>query len=278
MSGRNVIYFLILITSVFLIIIYNCLSYQFSSMIIPQRTIELIKLNRSDFYENIGVIIEFRSSDLLVSIIENVLSHIPSHWPIQLFHGRENLNFIRNSTLNRYIEHNRIFLTELDSIVVDAMGFTSRLLTNISFWQLVRGEKVLLFQLDSLFCSNSSHKIEDYLSYDYIGAPWHSRFQIPVKVGNGGFSLRSRSKILSLLNILTYNASCKYHEDIWFSQNLHLVNGTIAPEHIAKTFSVETMFYPKPLAIHKPIYLQADQLAELCQNCPDMKLIPQFCK
>jgi hypothetical protein len=158
------------------------------------------------------------------------------------------------------------------------MGYTSSLLTNITFWRLVKGEKILFFQLDSIFCSNSPHELKDFLKYDYIGAPWHPRFGIPAKVGNGGFSLRSRSKLIELLSNHSYDHKYhKYHEDVWFARFLHLVNASIAPVDIAKTFSVETIFYETPLAVHKPKYLKAEEQKALCHACPELRIIPPFC-
>jgi hypothetical protein len=222
----------------------------------------------------IAVLVEFRSTPLLVAVVLNVMHNIPASWPIQIFHGKNNLNFLRNSQLSVYIKTNRILLHELDSTGKYSMGYVSALLTNSTFWRLVKGEKVLFFQLDSIFCSNSPHKLNDFLKYDYIGAPWHSQFKIPVKVGNGGISLRSRSKVLELLSLQSYDHL--YHEDVWFSRFLHLVNANIAPIDIAMTFSVETIFYPTPMAVHKPIYLTSKELKALCESCPELRIIPPF--
>jgi hypothetical protein len=158
-----------------------------------------------------------------------------------------------------------------------SIRFTNDLFTNITFWQMVKGEKVLFFQLDSVFCSNSPHKLTDFLQYDYVGAPWHPKNNMPVKVGNGGFSLRSRSKSIALLSILTYDPNYKHFEDVWFSQFLPLVNASIAPEHIAKTFSVETTFYSTPLGVHKPVYLDHGEQKALCQACPDLRIVIPNC-
>ena len=43
---------------------------------------------------------------------------------------------------------------------------TNALFTDAQFWKQIRGEKILLFQIDSIMCSNSPHKITDYLQYD----------------------------------------------------------------------------------------------------------------
>ncbi|CAF1521101.1 unnamed protein product, partial [Rotaria sordida] len=100
-------------------------------------------------------------------------------------------------------------------------------------------------------CSNSPHKITDFLQYDFIGAPWDPSWFGPSEhlVGNGGFSLRSRSKILALLSVSPWHKETQ--EDVWYSLNLHRVNGLIAPVNIAKTFSVETVYYESPLAVHR---------------------------
>ena len=45
----------------------------------------------------------------------------------------------------------------------------SLLLSTTKFWELFNGEKILLYQEDScIFNSN----INDFLDWDYIGAPW----------------------------------------------------------------------------------------------------------
>lgn len=231
--------------------------------------------NSHILYPYIAVMIEFRSTPLLVAIVMNILHNIPTDWPIQIFYGKDNTNFLRSSQLSTYIKTNRILLHQIDSIKVNAIDYTNHLLTNITFWQMVKGEKILFFQLDSIFCSNSPHKLNDFLHYDYIGAPWHTRFKLPAKVGNGGFSLRSRSKLITLISNHTYNQ--RDNEDVWFARFLPLVNATIAPEDIAKTFSVETIFHATPLAVHKPIHLETKEQKVLCQTCPELRIIPPFC-
>ena len=47
-----------------------------------------------DFYPYIAVLIEFRTADRMIAIVHNVNYHIPSSWPIQIFHGKDNQQFI----------------------------------------------------------------------------------------------------------------------------------------------------------------------------------------
>lgn len=55
----------------------------------------------------------------------------------------------------------------------------------------VTSDYVLIVQNDG-FIINSDHWSDDFLNYDYIGAPWHHTKICGHKVGNGGFSLRSK--------------------------------------------------------------------------------------
>ena len=152
-------------------------------------------------------------------------------------------------------------------------GRTDSLLTSPAFWKRVRGEKILLFQIDSAMCSNSPHKITDFLQYDYIGAPWDLSFftfDKQYRVGNGGFSLRTRSKILELLALVPYDP--KIPEDVWYAQNMHRVNGSIPSIEIAKTFAVESMYYERPVGVHRfPWHCRFR--ADLAKTCPESMLV-----
>jgi len=91
------------------------------------------------------------------------------------------------------------------------------------------------------FIHNPSAWREEFLKYDYIGAPWpaDSYFVKPdTRVGNGGVSLRSKR----LLELQT-RMQCVGHEDVVVTQvyrQLVLQNGcTYAPLHLAQYFSQE---------------------------------------
>jgi len=61
---------------------------------------------------------------------------------------------------------------------------------------LVRTAHVLIVQWDG-FVIHPDRWRDDFLQYDYIGAPWHYH-EGPHRVGNGGFSLRSRRLLQAL--------------------------------------------------------------------------------
>jgi hypothetical protein len=121
----------------------------------------------------------------------------------------------------------------------------------------ISNEHVILIQDDG-FVSNPEKWEDLFLNYDYIGAPfpippdndnisYRDPFGNLIRVGNGGFSLRSK-KLLELPHLL--NLEWKpyfgfYNEDGFFSvHNRHILekNGcNFAPPEIAKLFSHEYM-------------------------------------
>jgi hypothetical protein len=91
-----------------------------------------------------------------------------------------------------------------------------------------------------------------FLKYDYIGAPWPKNIHytnegVNVRVGNGGFSLRSM-KIMKALEVLklpfTDNGSGYYNEDgllcVYHRSKLEKYGIKYAPVEVAAEFSGET--------------------------------------
>ena len=229
--------------------------------------------SKDSFYPQIAAIVDFRAVDQLIAVVQNVNHHIPSTWPIQIFHGKDNEEFIRNSTLAPLIGIGKIILTLMN--VTSDRSQTLALLTDPNFWRGVRGEKILFFQIDSIMCSNSPHRVTDYLHYDYVGAPWSdgvlpANFGNQYRVGNGGFSIRTRSKVLALLALVKYDPNLP--EDIWYAQNMRHVNGSIPSIEVARTFAVESIYYERPVGIHRTI-LPCAVREKLYTTCPESMLV-----
>jgi len=55
---------------------------------------------------------------------------------------------------------------------------------------------VLTFQIDSALCSKSPHSINDFLEYDWVGAPW--AMWPHLLSGNGGASELSFEQTMKL--------------------------------------------------------------------------------
>ena len=109
--------------------------------------------------------------------------------------------------------------------------------------------------------------INEYMKYDYIGAPWpKNQDDNKFCVGNGGLSLRTKETMLKVINKIsinetTYNKSTKKYmincklntppEDVYFSKNIIDFNlGIVADYNTAKRFSIESVYYKKPFGGH----------------------------
>ena len=104
----------------------------------------------------------------------------------------------------------------------------------------VQTEYALCFHPDS-FIANPSAWEDEFLKYDYIGAPWY-RLGKPM-VGSGGFSLRSK-KLLDYISENYEKIGGPYHpEDLWICRYarpfLEKEGMKFAPIEVAKHFSKE---------------------------------------
>lgn len=103
---------------------------------------------------------------------------------------------------------------------------------------------VLVVQWDG-FVVNPERWEDDFLNYDYIGAPWvNSRYA----VGNGGFSLRSRKLVDALqdpevcfFDPEDYAICDRYHDLLVTRYGIRF-----APVSVASRFSCETYQPPQP--------------------------------
>jgi hypothetical protein len=116
---------------------------------------------------------------------------------------------------------------------------------------------VLIIQSDGMII-NPNFWTDDFLNYDYVGAPWNdntkSRLDGINAVGNGGFSLRSRKflELSSKIEPALYD-KCKKEQQYGGNEDLFLCkymyshfieNGVkFAPPEVAAKFSFEEPVY-----------------------------------
>jgi hypothetical protein len=233
-----------------------------------------------------AVLLESRDSPLLVGTIAAVLGNMPARARVQVFHSPANARALYAHFLP-FINSGKLVPVMLSCSRFEVDSAT----TSPHFWRAVVGEQVLLFQLDGTLCSGGRGELEGYLSlgYDYIGAPWapggfvsHTR----APVGNGGFSLRTRSSHLAVATGWDYHAwyarglrdshvtGWSLHEDLFFAHYLPAVGGRVAPAHVAQGFSVETVFHPAPVGAHAfwkhPGSISEAQVGRLLHHCPEL--------
>ena len=224
-----------------------------------QRHIQLPPLSLDNYYE--AVLIEFREFPHVEFVLRNAIQKIGSNWSFSIICGNNNFDLMKTiaSSISNKI---KIIKCNIDNLNVNLYN---KFLTSKNFWNLLSGEKILLFQEDSLIFNDN---INQFISYDYIGAPFPKhQNDTPNKVGNGGFSLRSKSVMLKIINSIspentTINSNTKDYmeknnltfipEDIYFSKNAQELGiGLIADYKSAYMFSSESIFNPNSFGGHK---------------------------
>jgi len=211
------------------------------------------------------VIIEPRKHKAFKFIIKNILDNLDNNWDIQIFHGINNKNYIENIININFINFsNRFFFENLniDNITPYPQEY-NRLFTDHTFYDKIRTETFLIFHLDAMILFNNKNNIYNFLKYDYVGAPW---IDIPaifhgITVGNGGLSLRKKSKMIEIINNYLYDGS---HEDYYFSKHLYHNGYNIPSVKEAEDFSSELILSPTSFGIHSPwLHHSIDNIAKI---------------
>jgi hypothetical protein len=151
----------------------------------------------------------------------------------------------------------------------------NKLLKSASFYDFIHTETFLIFQTDSMIFSKNKDKIYDFLQYDYVGAPWQWSWCYLVKNcnGNGGFSLRKKSKMLDIIH--TYPSEKGENEDVYFSKYAE----NTPPYDTASIFSIESVYYEEPFGCHKCWnYLSRQQMSRLRELHEGLELLEMYNK
>ena len=219
--------------------------------------------------QNETVFIEFRWFEHVEFLIRNMLLKLPN-WSHTVVCGNNNYEAMKQCC-DQISESITIIKLDIDTLIPAEYNL---LLMTAGFWTQFYGEKILLYQEDSFLFH--SHGIETFLEYDYIGAPWKAgQDDNAYGVGNGGFSLRSKSIMIEVINkikieYLIIGKSTRYYmknsniyvlpEDVYFSKSIIDYNiGKVAPRNIALRFSQESVNGKNPLGGHN-FFLASNKL------------------
>jgi hypothetical protein len=183
-----------------------------------------------------AVMIEPRRHKAIKFVLENFLECLDESWSIIVVIGNSNYEYVQNIT--KSINSNRIKIINMNLPNLNALTY-SRLLMTPAFYNIVPTEIFMIFQTDSMINKNNKHLLDQFLKYDYVGAPWYFG-----GVGNGGLSLRKKSKMLEVIHQYGLK-NC--HEDVYFAN----YPGLYKPDfETAKQFAIETVFHESSFGVH----------------------------
>jgi hypothetical protein len=233
---------------------YVCFKYNQFMKHIPLPHIKL-----SSIYE--AVFIEFRILPNIEFVVRNAILKLGNSWSYTIVCGNTNVQYVRHMVKNI---SNNINIIHLDYDNMTRNEYSNYLMTS-HFWNLLKGDKILIYQEDSLVLKKN---IMDFIQYDYIGAPFpKGADDTPNGVGNGGLSLRTKSKMIEVIkkcpikkfkignstkNYMAMVGMDTVPEDVYFSKNLQdYYIGNVAEWDTAYKFSSESVFNPNSFGCHQ---------------------------
>jgi len=194
-----------------------------------------------------AIIIEPRQHKALPFVLENFLNNLSKDWSFIIFHGTKNLKFIIdiiNDKLTKHMHRIKLINLNVDNLTIN--DYNNLLKYDKSFYDCIPTEIFLIFQTDSIIFEKYNHFIDNYLHYDYVGAPFF--FNNNYNVGNGGLSLRKKSKMIEIMKKQGKN---NYPEDVYFSccESVAIHKPSV---NDAKFFSIEEIFNEMSFGCHQP--------------------------
>lgn len=127
-------------------------------------------------------------------------------------------------------------------------------------------------------CANSLDSVDNYLDYDWVGAPWWggSRYG-----GNGGLSMR---RVSSIVKVLQHQQRLNFSdpEDVWLTERLgHLPNTKTANGSVSTKFSGEMHWVDEPMGYHVGssgrilnggLFGSLEKRRKIWDWCPELKM------
>jgi len=131
---------------------------------------------KSQFNESkVAIIIEGRPLPHLVPQLLHMMSVVPPDWRFKFIGSNKSVIAVSRSFATQYHEANG----KLDLVVlpepwkIEDKESVHRLLTDIRFYKefLPEVEHLLKFESDAILCANSPDSLDDWLHFDWAGAP-----------------------------------------------------------------------------------------------------------
>lgn len=211
-----------------------------------------------------AIIIEPRKHCAIEFVLNNICECLSDEWNVILFHGTTNTDYVKKIVENNTQFENRVKLIELNVENLDITEYSRLLATKSVIYDYILSEVFLVFQTDSMILKENKNIINEFLNYDYVGAPWvitnYPFTKNSCFIGNGGFSLRRKSKMIEIIEKIEWNRAnefkeCYYsnvYEDLYFCTNYDNIVVNKPEYQQATAFCVAEVFNNAPFGCHRP--------------------------
>ncbi|RDW70080.1 hypothetical protein BP5796_08477 [Coleophoma crateriformis] len=231
----------------------------------------------------VALLIEGRPIPHLVPQLLHMISVVPPDWRFLFIGTNKSVLSVQRSFATQY----QVANGKLDLLVmpkpwsVESKEDVFRTLTDLRFYEnfMPNVEWMLKFESDSIMCANSQDSLNDWLHYDWAGAP---RTVTDKFAGNGGLSLRKISAVKRILGFQSrYNDT--EPEDEWFGKRITVLPGAkVATAAEEQHFTVEDVWHEKPMGYHargggsalsEDVWKKPTQRAHIFAYCPEISMI-----
>lgn len=222
-------------------------------------------------------------------MIQNTINNLPENWKVQIFYtgkGQSQAGLDINPGIRRFILRGDVVLTLLPKPMEKIKKY--QLMFQPWFWENMLADKVLLFGGSSVICSNSIYSIQDFIQYDYLGSPWHSKKGVG---GDGGISIRNRNHMLRALEYKLSHVEDEKdkkqafeswgQEDHFYVDTLlemkkkNLINSNIAPKDATYQFSAIGSYANESVLVVSGTLPDVPFITrdKFLQYCPELKMV-----
>ncbi|KAI0104124.1 hypothetical protein GGR51DRAFT_572807 [Nemania sp. FL0031] len=230
----------------------------------------------------VALLIEPRPIPHLVPQILHMISVVPPDWRFIFVGTNRSTASVGRSNAAKHQQA----VGKLDLLVlptpweIDSKEKIFRLLTDIRFYDefLPGVEWLLKYEYDSILCANSATSLNEWLDWDWAGAP---RLENDRFAGNGGLSIRRISAIRRVLKFQErYNDTTP--EDEWFGNRVWVLPGAKVASSKAGQLAVEDHYIPDPMGFHvrdgghglaDSVWKDPNRRRAIFDYCPELSLI-----
>ncbi|KAK0659719.1 hypothetical protein QBC41DRAFT_45066 [Cercophora samala] len=221
------------------------------------------------------------TSPALIPVLLHFSSVLPAHWSLVIYTSPNNFTVPHSAAFRNLLSSRRLDIRFLPkNVTFTNSASVSTFLASSNGWlwnELSHVERVLFFQLDSIICANSIATIDDFVKWDYVGAPINSTYG---EGYNGGLSIRNPRLFLEVAREGNYTNG---FEDQWFYKKLkerraqgdYKVRLPGVAE--ASRFAVETLWGDRPLGYHQPQRWwkgkAGERMGEIEEWCPEVGML-----
>lgn len=132
---------------------------------------------KTDFEDRkLAMLVEVHPFGHLTALLLHMIAVVPFEWRFVYMGSKESLARVTKSIpIRDYQKSGKLVLREVPA------GFDAsdnegmhRMLTHMRFYEEVvdPAEWFLLFRSDTILCAQSNQSLNDWLEYDWVGAPW----------------------------------------------------------------------------------------------------------